>query len=63
MPDVKPETLTLHEFAVLVDKMRRVQKAFFKGDHSSATLETAKSLERQTDKALADILDVQKKLF
>jgi hypothetical protein len=55
--------MTTPELAHLVKRMRDVQRAYFKGDKSSVTLGTARKLEREVDKALAEVLGGQPSLF
>lgn len=47
----------LEEYAELVRQMRAVQKRWFGGDKSSATLQESKRLERQVDRATDAILN------
>lgn len=41
--------MTDHEYAVLVRRMREVQKRFFAGDKSGQCVGLAKQLEREVD--------------
>lgn len=52
----------LGEFARLVEKMRHAQKRYFQ-TRSTFDLETSKSLERQVDRAVAEVLDDRPTLF
>lgn len=55
--------MTLHEFALIVAEMRKYQRKFFRGDRSSATLDTCKRLERAVDNAIKTLADPQPSLF
>jgi hypothetical protein len=52
--------MSVVELARLVVQMRAVQKRFFKGDNSSATVAEAKALERRVDEALRLVLTDQR---
>lgn len=54
-PEHDPSELV--RLAKLVKAMRSVQKRYYAGDHSTATLTTAKDLERRVDKAVDWVLD------
>jgi hypothetical protein len=49
--------MKLEDLAAEVRRMRDLQRKFFKGDRSSATLEASKAQERRVDRIVADILD------
>jgi hypothetical protein len=51
--------MNAEEFLDLVAKMRSAQQRYFRGDKSGATLSLSKSLERQVDKAIDDMLNPQ----
>lgn len=48
--------MTNREFIELVAEMRAVQRKFFTGDRSSATLAESKRLEREVDRAVFGLL-------
>jgi hypothetical protein len=50
-----PTPEQIEHFAALVREMRRLQKKWFGGDRSTATLHEAKKAERAVDKALEEI--------
>lgn len=52
--------LTVIELARLVVQMRAVQKRFFAGDRSSATIAEAKAKERRVDEATRQVLTGQR---
>lgn len=55
--------MTAQELARLGQEMRRLQKAFFAGDKSSETFRYARDCERKFDRAVAEVLDGQPRLF
>lgn len=59
--------MTFEDFVNLVEKMRIAQSGFFTSDKNSALhrkyLEDSRYLERQVDKAIADLKSRQTKLF
>lgn len=56
------EQTALIELAQLVSNMRTAQREFFR-TRSIGWLETSRGLERQVDRELAKILELQQELF
>ena len=54
--------MTLDELARLVRQMRDAQRAYFR-ERSPQALSVSKELERRIDRAVANILDTQPRLF
>jgi hypothetical protein len=53
--------MTTHaQFVDAVADMRRLQRAWFGGDKSDATLEAAKKAEREVDKMLRGMKDAER---
>lgn len=55
-------SMTLDEFAALVQKMRNSQREYFR-TKSGTALEESKRLEREVDKALQKLKDKQREMF
>lgn len=54
--------MNITELATLVRQMRDAQRTYFR-ERSPQALNTSKELERRVDRAVADVLDKQQKLF
>ncbi len=54
--------MNIQELARLVHDMRNAQQTFFR-DRSRQAIDRAKQLEKQVDRAIADILSQQPRLF
>lgn len=54
--------MNITELATLVRQMRDAQRTYFR-ERSPQALNASKELERRVDRAVADVLDKQPKLF